>query len=367
MTFRIYLSPPKTDNQEKELVIEALESGWVAPLGPQVEAFENELANYINIENALALSSGTAGLHLALLVSGVKPGDNVVVPTLTFAATAFAVRYVGANPIFIDSEAASYNLDPELLEKYLDSCAIVNNLPAAVIVVDVFGQTANYESIIKICSNYNIPVIEDAAEALGARNGQQFAGTFGKAGVFSFNGNKIITTSGGGMLVSNDASFIAKAKYLSTQARQLTPWYEHHDIGFNYRLSNILAAIGRAQLFKLNSVISKRRRVKTIYTEFFAKNGSAAILEDAKWGTGNNWLSVALFDSGSDARRFMNLLSSNGIESRPVWKPMHQQKVFKGYDSLLNGTADNFFIRGLCLPSSEVEHAHEVISLWESH
>ena len=367
MSFRIYLSPPKVGIREEELVLDALHSGWVAPLGPHVDAFENELAEYINIENALALSSGTAGLHLALMIAGVKAGSDVVIPTMTFAATAFAVKYLNANPVFIDSESSSWNLDPDLLEEFLEKRATAGALPAAVIVVDVFGQTANYERIEQICSKYEVPIIEDAAEALGASNGKKMAGTFGQAAVFSFNGNKIITTSGGGMLVSSDPEFTAKARYLATQARQPVPWYEHNDVGYNYRMSNVLAAIGRAQLGGLNNVIEKRKQVRLLYTDFTNSTGSAKVLQDAHWGVGNNWLTVALFESAEAPKRLMDLLAKNGIESRPIWKPMHQQPIFQSSENLLNGTADKIFSHGLCLPSSEVEHAQEVIRIWDSN
>ena len=364
MTFRIYLSPPKVGQLETEYVLNALESGWVAPLGPHVDAFEQELATYAGVDNALALSSGTAGLHLALLVAGVKAGDQVVVPTLTFAATAFAVKYVGANPVFLDSESSSWNLDPDLLETFLEAAQEQNSLPSAVIVVDIFGQTANYERIEAICESFNVVLIEDAAEGLGSTHGGRKAGSFGKVGIFSFNGNKIITTSGGGMMVSDDAEFIAKARYLATQARQPVPWYEHHDVGYNYRMSNVLAAIGRAQLKNLDSIIKTRGVVREIYSTFTEKTGRATVLADAAWGTGNNWLTVALLHNSSEARSLMQALAENGIESRPIWKPMHQQPVFASAPTLLNGTSDDIFARGVCLPSSEISHAEEVIQIW---
>ena len=366
MSFRIYLSPPKVGDRETTLVLDALESGWVAPLGPHVDAFETEIAQYVGVEHALALSSGTAGLHLALLVAGVSAGDDVIVPTLTFAATAFAVKYLDANPIFIDSESKSWNIDPDLLSDFLAKRAKTNNLPKAVLVVDVFGQTADYAQIEKICQEYAVPIIEDAAEALGATHGQKRAGSFGLAAVFSFNGNKIITTSGGGMLVSSDADFINQARYLATQARQPVIWYEHQDIGYNYRMSNILAAIGRGQLAGLDEVIRKRKEVRDLYTAFAQKNGDAVVLQDASWGIGNNWLTVALFQDSEKAKNLMSMLANNGIESRPIWKPMHQQPVFLKTESILNGTADRIFNHGLCLPSSEPSHAQEVIQLWEN-
>ena len=364
MSFRIYLSPPKVSNLEKEYALDALSSGWVAPLGPHVDAFEKELSTYVEVDNALALSSGTAGLHLALLVAGVKPGDRVVVPTLTFAATAFAVKYVGATPVFLDSESTSWNMDPDLLETFLSDSQSQGSLPTAVIAVDLFGQTANYERIEAICETFGVLLIEDAAEGLGARNRERKAGSFGKVGIFSFNGNKIITTSGGGMMVSDDAEFIAKARYLATQARQPVPWYEHHDVGYNYRMSNVLAAIGRAQLENLESIITSRADVRRAYSTFAEQTGRAKVLADAPWGTGNNWLTVATLNNSSEARALMQRLAENGIESRPIWKPMHQQPVFANAPTLLNGTSDDIFDRGICLPSSDPSHAEEVIHIW---
>ena len=365
MSFRIYLSPPKVGSAETKFVLDALESGWVAPLGPHVDAFEAELAQYVGSENALALSSGSAGLHLALLVAGVKEGDDVVVPTMTFAATAFAVKYLNANPIFLDSETVSWNLDPDLLAEFLNTRAKIGKLPKAVLAVDIFGQTADYHRIQAICESFEVPIIEDAAEALGATNRGDRAGTFGRAAVFSFNGNKIITTSGGGMLVSDDAEFISKARYFATQARQPVIWYEHEDIGYNYRMSNVLAAIGRAQLANLDNVIETRRIVREMYSDFTKDSGKAEVLQDAPWGTGNNWLTVATFSSSEDAMTLMKALHQSGIESRPIWKPMHQQPVFSKAEALLNGTADHIFSVGLCLPSSEIDHAKEVIEIWQ--
>ncbi len=351
MSYDVYLSAPNVGDLEKEYVLDALDSGWVAPLGPHVNDFEHELASMVGVDHAVALSSGTAGLHLSLLVAGVKTGDEVVVPTLTFAATAFAVKYIGAEPVFIDSEAQSLNLDPELLADFLSRRAAEDRLPAAVIVVDVFGQTANYTAIEKVCAEFGVPIIEDAAEALGATFGDCMAGSFGKAAAFSFNGNKIITTSGGGMVVSNDGEFIDRVRYFATQTRQPVPWYEHEDVGYNYRLSNILAALGRAQLKRLPEFIAKRKSVRDQYVSYFAEHGGAVIQEDAPWGVSNSWLSVAIFDNASDAEKMRLDLGAQRIEARPLWKPMHMQPVFENNEVIGGEFARDIFERGLCLPS----------------
>lgn len=365
MSFRIYLSPPDVGDLEKQYVLEALDSGWVAPLGPHVDAFEAELAAAAGVGHAVALSSGTAALHLALLGLGVEAGDDVVVPTMTFGATAFAVTYVGANPVFLDSERQSWNLDPGLLATFLADRARAGRLPAAVIAVDVFGQAADYARIEAACAEHGVPLLEDAAEALGATCGGRPAGGFGAAGVFSFNGNKIMTTSGGGVLVSDDEQLVNRARYLATQARQPVPWYEHTDIGFNYRLSNVLAALGRAQLQRLPAMIHVRRSHRATYTELLSPHG-IAVVQDAPWGRGNSWLSIAILPDDELPTRVRERLASEGIESRPVWKPMHRQPVFAAAEASLNGNADDLFARGLCLPSGSAltdDQAREVAEI----
>jgi len=361
VSYRIYLSPPNVGELEKEFVVDALDSGWVAPLGPHVDAFERELAEFVQASHAVALSSGTAALHLSLLGAGVQPGQEVIVPTMTFAATAFAVNYVGAKLVFIDSEADSWNIDPELLESFLHDRRAKGNIPAALLSVDVFGQTADYNRIVAICQNYGVTLIEDAAEALGADCGNKFAGTFGKAGIFSFNGNKIMTTSGGGMVVSEDFDYISRIRHLATQARQPVAWYEHEEIGFNYRMSNILAALGRAQLKRLPDFVSNRRAARNVYTEFFATESGVHIVSDAPWGRSNAWLSVAYFDDASRSEEVRMYLGENGIESRPVWKPMHLQPVFSGAEYVGGGVAEQLFRHGLCLPSSDAAVASQVV------
>lgn len=361
MSFRIYLSPPNVGELEKEYVFDALDSGWVAPLGPHVELFEHEVSALVGAPHSVALASGTAGLHLCLLASGIGPGHEVIVPTMTFAATAFAVSYVGAKPIFIDSESQSWNVDAELLEAFLSDRAASDNIPAALIAVDVFGQSANYKALIPVCERYGVLLIEDAAEALGATCGDSHAGSFGKAGVFSFNGNKIMTTSGGGMVVSHDGDYIAKIRHLATQARQPVAWYEHEEIGYNYRMSNVLAALGRAQLKRLPDFIAARKEAREIYSAYFAQQSHAQIVQDAAWGTSNNWLSVAYFDDATQAETTRIYLASHGIESRPVWKPMHLQPVFVGAEYVGADVAQKLYEHGLCLPSSNADVATEVI------
>ena len=360
MSFDIFLSPPNVGALESEYVISALDSGWVAPLGPDVEAFENEVAAFVGVKHAVALSSGTAGLHLCLLASGVSQGDEVIVPTMTFAATAFAVSYVGAHPIFIDSESQSWNLDPNVLQDFLKNRAELGNIPKALIAVDVFGQVAHYEEITSICQKYGVILIEDAAEALGSSNGSAMAGSFGQAGVFSFNGNKIITTSGGGMVVSNDKSFTDRIRHLATQAREPVHWYEHNEIGYNYRLSNILAAIGRAQLSRLPQIIESRKEALEHYTNYFSSNDGVVIQENAPWSTGNNWITIAVFETAKQSEYTRLLLAQNRIESRSVWKPMHLQPVFAGAEFIGGNIAVDFFERGLCLPASNIETAQAV-------
>ncbi|MFN8168735.1 MAG: aminotransferase class I/II-fold pyridoxal phosphate-dependent enzyme [Candidatus Nanopelagicales bacterium] len=322
----------------------------MAPLGPHVDAFEAEIAEAAGAPHAVALSSGTAALHLALLGIGVRPGDEVVVPTMTFGATAFAVTYAGATPVFVDSEPQSWNLDPQLLDEWLAGRAAQGRLPAAVIVVDVFGQTADYARLVETCARFDVPLVEDAAEALGSAHDLGPAGSFGRAAIFSFNGNKIMTTSGGGMLVTDDEQLASRARYLSTQARQPVAWYEHEDIGFNYRMSNVLAALGRAQLSRLPGMIDVRRAHHRTYTDLLSPAG-VDVVADAPWSRGNAWLTVAVLSDPGAPDRIRARLAEQGVEARPVWKPMHAQPVFASAERVLNGNADRLFAHGLCLPS----------------
>ncbi len=358
MTYRIYLSPPDVGELEQHYVMDALRSGWVAPLGPHVDAFEREIAAYVGAEHAVALSSGTAGLHLGLIALGVGTGDEVVVPTMTFAATAFAVTYVGATPIFVDSEPLSYNIDPQLLAQLLADRAAKGRLPAAVIVVDIYGQAADYERIVPICGEYGVPILEDAAEALGSTHRFGMAGSLGRVGVFSFNGNKIMTTSGGGMIVTNDSAIASRVRFLATQAREPVPWYEHEEIGFNYRMSNLLAALGRAQLQRLPEMISGRTRVHSNYAGLLGEL-DFDVLDDAPWGRSNHWLTLVRM-AGEQAERTRLALESCGIEARRAWKPMHLQPVFHDCEGRFNGVSQALFETGLCLPSGSALGSHEV-------
>lgn len=361
---RIFLSPPSAGSAEIEAVSKALRSGWVAPLGPEVDAFEREVADFVGVDFAIALSSGTAGLHLGLLALGVKPGDEVVVPTLTFAATAFAVNYVGAKPVFLDVEAESWNLDPQLLSDFLETRSSESRLPAAVISVDVFGRPCNYDQLSPLAVAYGVPMLEDAAEALGARVGTRSAGSFGQAGVLSFNGNKIITTSGGGMLVTDNSELASRVRHLATQAREPVPWYEHRDIGYNYRLSNLLAAVGRVQLARLPDFVDRRRAIRQEYTAELAEAPGVRVMGNPPWGVGNDWLTTAVFDPEihpNAPSRIRRRLDAENVESRPLWKPMHLQPVFTGSESVLNGTADALYEAGLCLPSGS-DLTHEQVS-----
>ncbi|SBT37759.1 DegT/DnrJ/EryC1/StrS family aminotransferase [Micromonospora auratinigra] len=353
MSDRILLSPPDVGPLEEAYLLGALRSGWVAPLGPEVDAFERELADRLGVGGALALASGTAALHLALVALGAGPGQVVIVPTLTFVATANAVVYTGAEPVFVDCDETTGNLDPELLDRALTRLRGAGRRIAAVVPVDMFGSCADYGRLLPICAAAGVPVLEDAAEALGAQRDGRPAGAFGRAGVLSFNGNKIITTSGGGMLLSDDPELIARCRYLSTQARQPVAHYEHHDVGYNYRLSNLLAALGRAQLRRLDQMIARRRALRERYAKAFGGVPGVRLLADDDHGS-NCWLTtvvVSPVEAGWRAADLAAHLAAEGIETRPVWKPMHLQPVFATATSVLSGAAERLFADGLTLPS----------------
>ncbi len=351
---RLYLSPPHMSGLEMQYVQEAFDSNWIAPLGPHVDAFEQEFAAKVGAKHALALSAGTAAIHLALIHLGVGPGDEVIVSTLTFAASANPVVYLGAKPIFIDSERTSWNMDPDLLADTLARKARQGKLPRAVILVHLYGQTADIDRILAICNQYDVPLIEDAAEALGAHYKGRSPGVFGKAGIFSFNGNKIITTSGGGMLVSDDAELIAHARKLATQARDPAPHYQHSEIGYNYRLSNVLAGIGRGQLQALNERVRRKREIFESYRRALADLPGIDFMPEAPWGLHNRWLTVNTVDParfGADREAIRLALEAENIESRPLWKPMHLQPVFAECERVGGRVSEDLFARGLCLPS----------------
>jgi dTDP-4-amino-4,6-dideoxygalactose transaminase len=351
---RIFLSPPHVVSVDERFVLAAIRSGWVAPLGPDSDEFEQELAKSSDRQFAVSLSSGTAALHLGLMALFVGPGDEVVVPTMTFAATAFAVTHAGAIPAFLDVEDASWNLDPEVLETFMSRRLAERRLPAAVITVDVFGRACDYDAILPICEAYGVPVLTDSAEALGALHSGRPAGSVGSASVFSFNGNKIITTSGGGALVTDNAGIARKVRKWASQSREPFPWYEHGEIGYNYRLSNILAALGRSQLARLPEIVEKRRGIRDRYAEELEAFPGVTVMGDPPWGRWNGWITTVLFDGDMypDApTRIREALEACNIESRPVWKPMHQQPVFLDCEVVLTGVADRIFADGLCLPS----------------
>jgi dTDP-4-amino-4,6-dideoxygalactose transaminase len=351
---RIYLSPPHLGSDELELVKDAFASNWIAPLGPHVDAFEQEFASLVGEPHAAAVSSGTAAIHLALQLLGVGRGDTVVCPTLTFCASANPIVYQGATPIFIDADPATWNMDPEVLRDTLRDLAHRGRLPKAVICVDLYGQCADYERILDACAAYEIPLIEDAAEALGATYRGKMAGGFGKCGVFSFNGNKIITTSGGGMLVSEDRKLIERARFLATQARDPAPHYQHSVIGHNYRLSNILAAIGRGQLRVLPDRVAARQRVFAQYQAALQDLPGVTFIPQASYGEANGWLTCITVDPdqfGASKADLLRALEAANIEARPIWKPLHLQPVFAG-SAYHGGTiAEDLFEQGLCLPS----------------
>jgi dTDP-4-amino-4,6-dideoxygalactose transaminase len=352
---RLFLSPPHLGELERKLLLDAFDSNWVAPLGPHVDAFEAELAARATLPHAAALSSGTAALHLALLVLGVGKGDDVLVSSFTFAATANVITYVGARPVFVDSEAASWNIDPDLVAAELERRASAGEKkPAAVIAVDLYGQCADYDRLVQLCADHDVPLIEDAAEALGATYRGQPAGSFGAAGVFSFNGNKIITCGGGGALVARDAAFVARVRHLATQAREPAPHYQHEDIGFNYRLSNLLAAVGRGQLQQLDEKVARRRAINRRYREHLGEVPGVEFMPEAPGCEPTNWLTVITVDPvafGADREQIRQHLEQHDIESRPTWKPMHLQPVFRECPMLGGSVSERAFELGLCLPS----------------
>ena len=353
-TPRIYLSPPHLGNRELALVTEAFASNWIAPLGPQVDAFEREFADHVGARHAVALSSGTAALHLALQLAGVGPGDEVLVSTLTFVASVNPIRYLGAEPIFLDSEATSWNLDPDLLEEALQERARNQAVPKALVCVHLYGQSADLDRIIQACERHGVTLIEDAAEALGATYGNRHPGTDGRVGVFSFNGNKVITTSGGGMLVTGDGDLAHRARKLATQAREQAPHYEHTEIGYNYRLSNVCAAIGRGQLEVLGARVAARRRVYDRYRSALGGIPGVEFQPEAPWGRHSRWLTVLTIDpatAGTDRETVRLRLEAENIEARPVWKPMHLQPLYRDRKVYGGAVAAGLFERGLCLPS----------------
>jgi dTDP-4-amino-4,6-dideoxygalactose transaminase len=351
---RIYLSPPHLTGREAELVAEAIASNWIAPLGPQVDAFERELAAVAGVEHGVALSSGTAALHLALVVYGIGAGDEVACSNLTFAASANAITYTGATPFFVDCDRSTWTMDPTLLDRAISERRAAGAVVQAVLTVDLYGQCCDYEALHEVCARHDVILIQDAAESLGATFHGAPAGGQGVLAAFSFNGNKIITTSGGGMLVSDNDSTIEHARKLSMQAREPVAHYEHVEVGFNYRMSNLLAALGRAQLETLAERVETRRRIRDRYRELLDGLPGIAFMPEAEYGTGNAWLTCILVDPdafGADREEIRLALEAEDIEARPLWKPMHLQPIYASHTTFGGDVSARLFERGLCLPS----------------
>jgi pyridoxal phosphate-dependent aminotransferase EpsN len=354
MTKPILLSTPHMGDRELEFVKEAFETNWIAPVGPHVDAFEQEFCQVIGTSHAAAVSSGTAALHLALQLIGVESGDEVFCSTLTFIATASPITYLGAKPVFIDSDRTSWNMNPDLLREALDRRARMGKLPKAVVLVHLYGQSADIDPIVKACSAYEVPLIEDAAESLGATYKGRSPGTFGRISIYSFNGNKIITTSGGGMLVSDDPDLVTKARFLATQARDSAPHYQHSEIGYNYRLSNVLAGIGRGQLRVLGDRVAARRRNFEVYQQALGNLPGIQFMPEASFGRATRWLTCLTINPaafGANREQVRLALAKQQIEARPVWKPLHLQPVFAGCECIGGAISEDLFERGLCLPS----------------
>lgn len=354
---KILLSVPHIGEMEQDFVKTAFDTNWIAPIGPNVDEFEKELASEISVNYAAALSSGTAAIHLGLCILGVKKNDIVFCSTLTFAASAFPILYLGAEPVFIDSDEHTWNMCPKSLLKAFEKFKLIKKLPKAVIVVNLYGQTPDYDAIIEICNYYNVPILEDAAESLGSFYKDRPTGSIGKIGCLSFNGNKIITTSGGGMLVSNDKKIVDKAKFLSTQARENFSYYEHKEIGYNYRMSNILAGVGRGQLKVLKDRVNNRRQVFQNYKDSLSDIDEINFMPEPSWSRSNRWLSVLTLDKNSkfSLEKLFDILKEKCIEARPIWKPMHLQPIFKKskfFSSAQTPISNKLFETGICLPSS---------------
>ena len=348
MNKRIFLSAPHMSGNELKYIEKVFESNYIAPLGEYVNKFEDSIKNYTKSENALAVTSGTAAIHLALRVLGIKEGDDVLASTFTFIGSINAILYQGANPIFIDSDKETWNLCPKLLNKYLCEC---DKKPKALIVTHLYGQCADIEKIADICNLHGVYLIEDAAESLGATYKGKHTGTFGDFGIYSFNGNKILTTSGGGMLVSSNKDWIEKAKFYSTQAKEPYIHYEHLEYGYNYRMSNVLAAIGVGQMEVIEDRVAKKREIFEWYKEFLGNIKEITFMPELENSRGNRWLTAITFEN-SDYNKIMKALDEVNVESRPLWKPMHMQKLFENSKSILNGVSEELFSKGLCLASS---------------
>ncbi len=355
---RIYLSAPHMSGGEERYIREAFDTNWIAPLGPNVDSFESEMASYIGVEDSVAVSSGTAAIHLALRLLDIKKGDRVFCSSLTFVASANPIIYLGGQPVFIDSEPDTWNMSPQALEQALIEAYKEGRLPKAVIVVHLYGQSAKMDEILDLCNFYDVPVIEDAAESLGSMYKGKASGSLGKYGIYSFNGNKIITTSGGGMLVSNDRESLKKARFLATQARDDAPHYQHSELGYNYRMSNVLAGIGRAQLAVLEDRVNTRRSKFNQYYEALSDIVGIEFMPELKNTRSNRWLTALTIDEtliGISSNNLIASLAEENIEARPVWKPLHMQPLFSGHRYYQHSRGENvserLFRCGICLPS----------------
>ncbi|MFF0827873.1 DegT/DnrJ/EryC1/StrS family aminotransferase [Brevibacillus sp. NPDC003359] len=370
---RIFLSPPHMGEDERDLVADAFASNWIAPLGEHVDAFEREIAQYVGVKAALAVSSGTAAIHLGLRLAGVAPGDTVFCSTLTFVASANPILYLGATPVFIDSEEGTWNMSPQALERALREAAEADKLPKAVVIVNLYGQSADMGPLIALCEQYGVRVVEDAAESLGAVYKGRMSGVFGHVGTFSFNGNKIMTTSGGGMLVSDDVEALEKARFWATQAKEPARHYQHEEMGYNYRLSNILAAIGRGQLRVLEERIHTRRAIYKRYEQALGQLPGISFMPEPATGRSTRWLTVMTLNSADtalSAAQLIDALGKENIEARPVWKPMHLQPLFAQCQYYPHQpdecVSDRLFAHGVCLPSGSsltVEQQERVIDV----
>jgi len=377
MKKRIYLSPPFLGGMEIKMVQNALESNWIAPLGPDVDAFEKEMASYLGLNHAVALSSGTSALHLALIILGIQENDHVFCSDLTFISSANVIVYEKAIPIFIDCDEETWNLSPDALERAFFTADKEKKIPKALIVTDLYGQSADYSAIYEICQRYNVPIIEDAAESLGAVYKNQKCGTFGEMGIISFNGNKIITTSGGGMLVSNNKNYIDKARFLATQAREKEIHYEHKELGYNYRMSNILAALGRGQLKVLKERVRRKREIFKNYETELSSIKGVKFMPEAEFGKCTRWLTTLTIDPQKNDIKISALideLENNNIESRPIWKPMHLQPLYRNNDYYTlkenKSVSKDLFYNGICLPSGSnlsLEEQERVISIIKNY
>jgi len=355
---RIFLSPPHMSGREKHYIDEAFESNWLAPLGPNVDAFERDIASYVGAKGAAAVSSGTAAIHLALSLLNIQKGDTIFCSSLTFVATANPILYLGAEPVFIDSERDTWNMSPEALQTAFKEAESVGRLPKAVIIVNLYGQPAKMDELISICQYYQVPILEDAAESLGSKYRGKASGSFGEFGIYSFNGNKIITTSGGGMLVSNDNHALMKARFLATQARDPAPYYQHSQVGYNYRMSNILAGIGRGQLEVLEERVKARRTIFDTYQRELGNMPEISFMPELSNTLSNRWLTALTIDekkAGISINELLAALESENIEARHVWKPLHMQPLYDNFKYYPHNksvsVSEELFNTGICLPS----------------